>query len=65
MTIKLTYNQQTEFMERVIYGNFNNADSFFNDAIDWITETYEPEDIFSVKRLEAWAEQNDYVKKEE
>ncbi len=64
MTIKLNYNQQTEFMERVIYENFNNADSFFNNAINWITETYNPEDIFSVESLEEWAEQNDYVKKE-
>ncbi len=61
---KLTSNQGIEFMEKVIYGNFNNAESFFNDAVNWIIEIYDPEDIFDKKRLEEWAESNGYEKEE-
>ncbi len=61
---KLTYNQETEFMERVIHENFNRGQLFFNDALNWITETFEPEEVFDKSRLEAWAEENGYIKEE-
>lgn len=31
-------------------------------AIDWIAKEFEPEDIFTEKQLELWAESNGYVK---
>ena len=33
-----------------------------DEAIDWISENLSPEDVFSDKDLEAWAENNDYTK---
>lgn len=31
-------------------------------AIEWIAKEFEPEDIFTEKQLESWAESNGYVK---
>lgn len=34
-------------------------------AIDWITGTFSPEDIYEDSVLEKWAEENGYEKKEQ
>lgn len=33
-------------------------------AIEWIAKEFEPEDIFTEKQLESWAESNGYVKEQ-
>jgi hypothetical protein len=33
-----------------------------SNAIDFISSNYDPDDIFSQKDLEAWAENNGYIK---
>ena len=32
--------------------------------LDWVAEGFSPEDVFSAEQLEAWAEDNNYVKEE-
>ena len=34
------------------------------EAINWIGSNLEPEDVFSEKQLEEWAENNDYFKED-
>jgi len=31
------------------------------EAIDWIASNLNPDDVFSTKDLEAWAESNNYI----
>jgi hypothetical protein len=33
-----------------------------DNAIEWIASELDPDDIFTSKKLEAWAESNGYVK---
>lgn len=53
-----TRKQNSDFIENVM------SSSFLEDCISWIATHLSPEDVFSKKDLEAWAEENDYVKKE-
>ena len=41
---------------------FEVSDSSLSDAISFIGDNYSPEDVFSIKDLENWAESNGYVK---
>ena len=36
--------------------------SSLDNAIEWIGENLQPEDVFSEKELERWAESNGFVK---
>lgn len=35
------------------------------DIIEYIKENYYPEDVFDVDKLSVWAEENEYIKKDE
>ncbi len=41
------------------------GEDFLEQIVDWITVNFDPEDVFDFSTLEKWAEQNDYVKKDE
>ena len=36
--------------------------SALDEAIDWVSRNLSPEDVFSAKELEAWAENNGFTK---
>lgn len=38
------------------------SNSALDNAIVWIQDTLEPDDVFSIKQLESWAESNGYIK---
>jgi hypothetical protein len=35
-----------------------------DDAIEWIGDNLSPEEIFDIKELEMWAEDNGYIKED-
>lgn len=35
-----------------------------SDVLEWVNETFDPEDVFDEDKLAAWAENNDYFKDE-
>jgi len=39
-----------------------NASSALDNAIDWIADNLNPEDVFPQSDLETWADENDYIK---
>lgn len=53
-----TSKQDGDFAAWVIPG------SFLEDAIEWISKNMEPEDVFGLEKLSAWAEENGYVEEE-
>ena len=44
-----------------------NIDDLFSDIEikDYVTKEFNPDDVFSITDLETWADENDYVYKEE
>ncbi len=38
------------------------SNSALDEAIEWIAKNLSPDDIFSTKELENWAESNNYIK---
>ena len=38
--------------------------SLLDDALEWIATNLEPEDVFTTRQLEEWAENNDYTKED-
>ena len=42
--------------------NYSISHSALDDAIDWIGKELDPDDVFDTKKLEAWAENNGYIK---
>jgi hypothetical protein len=58
---KFEYREKDGFQEAIV----NQIPNLLDDAIDWISKKLEPEDVFSIGDLEAWAETNGYEKKEE
>jgi len=54
-----TASQDREFLNEVI------GTSLLENAIEWIKDNLEPEDVFDEKDLEHWAEMNDYQKIED
>ncbi len=48
------------FQEAIV----NQIPNLLGDALDWIRTQLEPEDVFPTRDLEAWAEANNYAKKE-
>jgi hypothetical protein len=50
--------QQTEKFNETVFRNI------LEEAIEWIRDNMEPEDVFEEEVLEAWAEANDFVKSE-
>ena len=55
------YREKKEFQETIV----NQIPNLLDDVIDWIKIKLEPEDVFPIADLEAWAETNGYEKKEE
>ena len=53
-----TVQQDKAFLASII-----NA-TLLEDAINWIQGNMEPQDVFNPGQLEAWADDNDYVRKE-
>ena len=50
-----TARQDKEFLETVINPYLLEA------AVAWINDNMDPEDVFDVRKLEAWADNNEYV----
>ena len=38
--------------------------NFLQEVLEWIDENMLPEDVYDVRALESWAEENDYKKDE-
>ena len=49
-----TTKQDQDFITQMI------SDTLLENAIEWISNNLEPEDVFSVKDLEYWAKANGY-----
>lgn len=52
--------QDNAFAESVL-----NYSVSLDNAIDWIRDNLDPEDVFSTTQLEKWAESEGYVKKDD
>lgn len=48
------------FLSDTIKSNLDNQS--LQDMIDYIAENFSPDEVFPIKELEEWAEENDYVK---
>jgi hypothetical protein len=35
-----------------------------DEVVSWVRDNYAPDDVFQQRDLDAWAEENDYIKKE-
>ena len=53
-------NDNEKFTESVF-----DVSSALDNAIDWISDNLNPEDVFPVSDLETWAEENNYIKEDE
>jgi len=51
-----SYKQEQDFINNII------SSDLLENAIDWIKNNLSPDDVFSQKDLESWAEDNKYVK---
>ncbi len=54
------YREKEGFQEAMV----TQIPNLLDDALDWIRDKLEPEDVFPTRDFEAWAEANDYVRKE-
>lgn len=54
-----TVRQDSEFVSAVI------SSSLLEDAIDWIQNNLNPEDVFDEKTLDTWADENGYERADE
>lgn len=54
-----TISQDQGFLNDVI------GTSILESAIDWIQRNLNPQDVFSERYLQEWAEDNDYIKSTE
>lgn len=56
--------QDTDFADemRQSVDEVKMSSSTLDNAISWISNKLDPDDVFSTKQLEAWAESNGYVK---
>lgn len=52
---KFTWRQEEDFMKATLQFSFD-------DAIGWIRRNLDPEDVFDIKILESWADNNNYIK---
>lgn len=52
-------NQDKEFRDALV------STRMLEEAIDWIRSNLEPDDVFTQNSLEAWAENNGYVRDEQ
>ena len=55
--------QDREFLDGMLHVLRN--DRLLETAIEWIQNNLYPEDVFSDKDLDQWAEENEYVKASE
>lgn len=53
-----TTSQDRSFRDELI------ANDLLEQAIDWIKNNMEPEEVFTEQQLEKWAENNNYKKEE-
>ena len=59
-----TTRQDTDFAE-VMRDNVDEvkmSNTALDSAIDWIADNLDPDNVFSEKKLEGWAEKNGYIK---
>ena len=56
----------TDFMSTYVMENYSHEiiDNSWEGILEQVKEVYNPEDVFEKDNLEAWAEQNGYVKEE-
>lgn len=54
-----TSNQDRDFTSAL------DLNALLERAIEWIDDNMDPEDVFSLKKLEAWAEERGYKQVEE
>lgn len=54
-----TSRQDREFIKSLI------SQTLLEDAIYWIANNMDPEDVFSSESLERWADEHDYILKQE
>lgn len=52
-----TFQESRKFIESVV------PTGLLEDAIDWIRNNMKPRDVFEVSDLTDWAEDNDFIKK--
>jgi len=57
----IPYKEKEGFQEAMV----NQIPNLLDDALEWIGNKLDPEDVFPDKVLETWAEDNGYIKKEE
>ena len=57
--IRTTASQDKHFLSEMIPFNL------LEQAIQYVADNFNPEDVFEIKRLEGWAEENDYIKNQE
>lgn len=58
---ELNWKQKEVFINMVVAANVD-AQTLLNDAISWIAENLNPEDVFPNRELEKWAESEGYSK---
>lgn len=56
----MNFDQNANFAKDIV-----DSGHLLDNAIDYITTRYSPEDIFSTESLEVWACENGYIKESE
>ena len=57
--------QQRSFIDQVVKSNMEFYNEMLVDAITWIANNCDPDDVFSTTQLEKWAESEGYIKSTE
>lgn len=56
----ITYREKADFLKNVMFPSM--PEDLLIGIVEWIADHLEPDDVFTEKKLEAWAEENDYAK---
>lgn len=60
--ITTSLSQDREFKQIIVYHLFeNDGDNLLQEAVEYIVNTFEPDELFEKRRLESWAEENSYI----
>lgn len=52
----ISYSQEKSFMDSL------NLHSLASDAVDWVADNLEPDEVYDDNALQEWAENNGYIK---
>jgi hypothetical protein len=54
--------QEKSFIDQVVKSNMEFYGAMLDEAMTWIGNNCDPEDVFSKDQLERWAESEGYIK---